>query len=204
MNYFGVNNFKSGKTKGWIIFFVVFFIVFSYVLFWLLFGEIDLLNLDWFITPFQYKNNLGEMVQRKSFLSLNIVYICLSTTIFYFLIFLIAKKFWNALNIDIIPFIFMGNSIGITLIFTGLIPYSEDNGAWIILARFIIIITSSLFLFFISNSIVTKFMLSGSQSAIIYEEIKSEYKDLNKMKNEQNIYMRKKNKEKNYIEINEE
>lgn len=188
------------RTSGIISFSTTISIIISYLIAWLLVGEIDLLNLKWFITPFQYMKD-GVLVTREIFFNMNILYIWIGIIGLCLFVFSILKFWLQKINWDILPFIVMGNVIGIVLFCTGFIPYTKENSIWIILARFIIIITAGLISFFSTNAITTKILLSGNDSAFIYEELKDEYQELKKIKKENDSFLKSREKEKNYIEI---
>lgn len=191
----------SKKTKGWISAFSVFFIIALYIIVWVLVGEIDALNLKWFITAFVNDEN----VQRTIYLNPNVIYCCLSPIIVSIIGFLVLKFWVRKANWDYLPFLIMANIAGWVWIFSGFIPFNKSNVVWIIIGRFILMLVSSLIIFFIVNAFTSKVLLKNNDSAYIYEEIKNEYIELNRMKKEQDMFANKnKDKEKNYIEIEEE
>lgn len=176
--------------------------VLLYIIVWLLVGELDLLNVKWFITPYQ-SNVDGQWVQRKIVFNPNIIYICLGIIGISIIYFCLLKFLFHKINWDCLPFIVLGNVIGLTLIFTGFIPYNSNNQMWIVIARFVIIIVVSLIGFFISNAICSKILLRSNDSAQVYEEIKDEYKELSRIKKENEMFLKPK-KEKDYIDISDE
>lgn len=202
--HFQTNLLPSRKTKGWISALSVILIIISYFVVWLLVGEIDLLHLKWFITAYQYKTEDGIMMQRPIYLNLNVLYICLGILGLTILIFCLLKFAFHKVNWDFLPFVVMGNAAGFTWIFSGFIPYNDSNSSWIIIARFIILIVVALVFFFATNAITSKVLLKNNDSSYIFEEIKSEYVELARMKKENEMFTRRKEKEKNYIEVEEE
>lgn len=200
--HFQVDRKNTRKTKSWILSLSLISFFIFYIIVWILVGEIDVLNLKWFITPYQkYENNV--LITRKIVFNPNIIYICLGIIAFSIIYFLLFKFWFKKINWDCLPFIVIGNVAGLVLIFTGFIPYNSNNQIWIVIARFIIIIVSSLIAFFIVNSITSRILLKGNDSAMIYEEIKDEYQQLSKIKKENKMFVKPK-QEKDYIEINNE
>lgn len=194
---------SSRKTKSIYNVLIVFLVLLFYLIPWILVGEIDSLNLHWFITPFQSVEN-GVLVTREIFFNLNILYIFATIWLFSIIFFVLFKFVFNKINWDSLPFLVMSNMMGLALFCTGFIPYTTANAQWIIIARFVIILFVSLISFFITNAFTSKILLNGNDSSLIYEELKNEYMELKRMKQENDAFIGKNTKEKDYIEIEEE
>lgn len=189
------NVYSSKKTKSFFLFLVFIFIVFLYVLVWMLLGEINLLKLNWLIKPKVIDNKKAIFK-----LNLSILYFCFSILFFSLILFLVLKFLIKKFNWDLLPFVVMANFLGFSLIFSALIPYNLKSELPIIGLRFVIVIFVSLLSFFISNIFTSNILLNNNDSAYIYEEIKQEYKDLQKIKKENEVFSNRE-KEKNYVEI---
>ena len=200
---FQTNLIPKRKTKGIYLFLLSAFVFISYLIVWLLIGEIDLLKKQWFITPFVYQEN-DVWVTRKIYFNPIIAYIWIGLILFWISFFIIFKWILHKINWDMFPFIFMTNMMGIALFYTGFIPYTASNSIWIIIARFIIIGVIGLASFLFTNFFVTSYLLKSGDASYIYEEIKSEYKQLKKIKDENEQFLNSKNKkDESYIDIEE-
>ncbi|MDE6894090.1 MAG: hypothetical protein K2J02_01805 [Malacoplasma sp.] len=185
------------KTKSWIksISVIVFILVFF--IFWLLFCDPNLLKLDWFSQP----NESATGIEKTGWINLNVVWILLGLIGFTFIFFIVIKFIFKKANYDLIPFLLMPITMGIFLLISGFIPFNENNRGWIIFARLICVILSSFAVFFLSIKIINLILLKSKDASFIYEDIKKEYEEMNKMKTEDKFFSGKRKKEKDYIEI---
>lgn len=179
------------KTKSTISFGICFLIILLYVLLWILGGEFNLLNLKWFDNV-NYSFNL------------NLLYWSLGIMLFSILLFIILY-FTKVIKLDLIPFLLMSNTIGVVTIFSAGIPIPKgnDSAIYIVMARFFIVIASSLIVFFVSNSFVLKMMLNSPYAHEIYQQYKDDLKETQKIKKEINE-TKNKDSSKTYIDITEE
>lgn len=163
------------KTKSHYLSLLMVLVFFIHLIAWLLIGEIDLLNVGWFISPKTDSN-------RNSYISPNVFYVLVGILVFSFLILLFGKYLIRKINFDAISFICAGTNIGWMLFITGLIPYTNSNQLWIIVARLVIILVTTLLIFFIANKLVIKLFknqfdyLSIKQAYLEEVEIQNKYK----------------------------
>lgn len=179
------------KTKLTYGFLSCFLIIILYLLIWILIGEFNLLGLNWF-NQSNYSFNL------------KLLYWCFGVILFTILFFIIFY-FLKIVKIDLIPFLFMSNVIGIVTIFSvGIpIPSGENSSIYIVMARFFIVICSGLIIFFISNAVIIRIMLNSPSSYYIYEQYKKEAQETASIKKEMDE-RKKAKKQKDYVEIIEE
>ncbi|MDE6563098.1 MAG: hypothetical protein K2J98_02320, partial [Malacoplasma sp.] len=76
-----------------------------------------------------------------------------------------------------------------------------NNRGWIIFARLICVLSSSLIVFFLSIKITNWILHKSNDASFIYEDIKKEYEEIDKMKTEDKFFNNKRKKEKDYVEI---
>lgn len=185
------NKNTSIMTSKVVIFLFLFILVFvPYLILFLLVGEINLLKMNWL----KFATNDYNYV-----FNLNILYIILGIMALSILFFIIFKFLFKIVDLDIIPFIFLTHSICIATIVTGLIPYNTSNFPYIIIARFIIVIFSSLIIFFIVNYITNIIMFNSVNSYNYYSKFKKDNLDQKEIVN--SIEKFKDKNEKDYIEI---
>ena len=190
-NRFKDNKKLLAKTKLTYGFLSCFLIIILYLLIWILIGEFNLLGLNWF-NQSNYSFNL------------KLLYWCFGVILFTILFFIIFY-FLKIVKIDLIPFLFMSNVIGIVTIFSvGIpIPSGENSSIYIVMARFFIVICSGLIIFFISNAVIIRIMLNSPSSYYIYEQYKKEAQETASIKKEMDE-RKKAKKQKDYVEIIEE
>lgn len=179
-------NFTSKKSN---IIFFNFFLLILYIIIWALFGEFNLSKQNWLV----------KLNQANNF---NLLYLLISLFVFSILLFILIKIFTNLFKWDALPFLFSSNIMGIVTIISALIPVNS-NQQWIIVARFVIVIASSLLTFFICNTIVNAFMLKSQNATNIFLEYVDEYEKSKEISNELKEAT-KNNNEKDYIEIERE
>lgn len=191
-NKISVKNYVSKKHL--VIIFCLSFIWIPYLIVWLLFGEFNLLKLNWF----KVSTESNDYV-----FNLNIFYIFLGIICFSLLLFIIFFNAFKLLKLNSMPFIIMSHAIGVSAIVTGLIPYNDGNFTYIIISRFLIVISIALLFFFLTNFIINKIMLSSRNQYDIYREYKEEELESKKINNDIDNLIKDKD-EKDYIEIEKE
>ncbi len=191
------SNITEVKTKSWIksVSIIVFIIIFF--IFWLLFCDPNLLKLNWFSQPNQSANG----IEKSGWINLNVVWILLGLIGLTILYFIFMKFIFRKANYDLIPFLLMPITFGIFLLISGFIPFNDDNRGWIIFARLVCVTVSSFLIFFFSIKIINLILLKSKDASFIYEDIKKEYEEINKIKAEDKIFNGKRKKEKDYVEI---
>lgn len=178
--------FTSKKSN---IIFFNFFLLILYIIIWAVFGEFNLSKQNWLI----------KLNQANNF---NLLYLLISMLVFSLLLFTLIKIFTNLFKWDALPFIFSTNIMGIVTIISALIPINS-NQQWIIVARFLIVITSSLLTFFITNAIVNACLLKSQKATNVFLEYVDEYQKSKEISKELKDVI-KNNDEKDYIEIERE
>ncbi|MDE6429357.1 MAG: hypothetical protein K2K18_02480, partial [Malacoplasma sp.] len=129
------------------------------------------------------------------------VWILLGLIGLVFFYFIFIKFIFKKANYDLIPFLLMPITMGVFLMVSGFIPFNKNNRGWIIFARLICVISSSLIVFFLSIKITNWILLKSNDASFIYEDIKKEYEEIDKMKTEDKFFNNKRKKEKDYVEI---
>lgn len=176
------------SKKSNIIFFNLFLLI-LYIIIWMLFGEFNLSKENWL-------NKLNQAI------NFNLLYLLIAIFVFSFILFTLIKIFTNIFRLDALPFIFSTNIIGIVTIISALIPINS-NKELIIIARFLIVIASSLITFFVTNAIVNACLLKTQKSTNIFLEYVDEFEKSKEISNELKD-IKENNNEKDYIEIERE
>lgn len=198
----GFNKIINYKTPSIIIFLYSFCIILiPYLVIWLLLGDINLLNLNW-ILPAGIR--LGEkLINTKLVLNYNIFFVLIGILLFTVVVFIFIKFVFKKANFDLIAFCFMFNAMGWSTIISGLLPFYESAQTYIIISRFIIVIVSTLIVFFISNKLSSYFLFKYDDINRIAVDYKVEQTKLDEIKKEYSEIKQKKNEEqqKTFIEI---
>ena len=196
-----LNNLKlkivERKTKSWIKSISIIVFILLFFIFWLFFCDPNLLKLEWFSQPNQ--DSIG--IEKTGWINLNVVWILLGLIGLAFFYFIFIKFIFKKANYDLIPFLLMPITMGVFLMVSGFIPFNKNNRGWIIFARLICVLSSSLIVFFLSIKITNWILLKSNDASFIYEDIKKEYEEIDKMKTEDKFFNNKRKKEKDYVEI---
>ncbi|MCF0218062.1 MAG: hypothetical protein HUJ42_03425 [Malacoplasma sp.] len=181
-------NIRETKTKGIIKLVTFVLLLLLFVLVWLFCGDINLGKLNWLFSP------NTDNPDPNGYINLNIIYVWLGCAALTILLFLLLKFVFKIVNYDLIPFLVFPIIAGLMLIVTAFIPFNSKNSGWIGLARFIITAVTAIIFFWIAILITNKFLINSNQAAYIYEDIKKEYQEISKIKNETKQYIKKKPK----------
>lgn len=185
------------RTKGWVKSFTAFGLIIIFFIYWILFCDPNVLKINWFRSP--YFDSKG--VYHDGLINLNVVWVLLGIIGVSIIYFIVLKFVIRKADYDLLPFITMPITIGIMLMVSGFIPFNQTNKNWILFARFIIVFLSTIIIFFISIKVTNKILLNSSSASYIYENIKKDYEEMDKIERETKAFVGERKKEKDYIEI---
>lgn len=191
------SNSLEKRTKGWIKTFTCLFFIVVFFVYWLIFCDPNICKINWFRSPYFDKNG----VFHESLFNLNVIWIIFGLFGFCIIYFIFLKFIFRISDYDIIPFIVMPCMIGLMLMVSGFIPFNQKNKNWILFARFIVVFISTIIVFFISIRISNLILLKSSNAGYIYENIKKDYEEMDKIERETKAFTGRKDKKEEYIEI---
>lgn len=192
---------KKRETSNWVKTFSFIGFTLVFVVYWLLFCDPNLLSLNWFSEP-KLDGGTEELI--RGWINLNVVWILFGLIGLIIIYFVFLKYVLRVVNYDLIPFLIFPCVFGVMLLVSGFIPYNSKNKNWIIFARLIVVMFSSIIFFFISIRVTNSILLRSNDASYVYEDIKKEYEEVKKIKEENEMFTeskKRKSKEKTYIEI---
>lgn len=195
------SSIKERKTSSWIKTFSFIGFILLFLIYWILFCDPNVLGLNWFSEP---KSDADTTELINGWCDLNVVWILFGLLGFVVIFFVVLKYLFKVINYDIIPFLTFPSVFGIMLVVSGFIPYTSANKNWIVLARLVVVMVSSIIFFVIAIKLSNFILLNSNDASYIYEDIKKNYEEVEKIKEENELFTeskKRKSKEKTYIEI---
>lgn len=187
---------KYSRTKSWITGLYTFIFVFVYFLIiWILFGEFDVLQLKFIISPNSYMKvdpQTGQTLTNDAQIDPRIFYFLFIPGIFYFASVIFIHYCFKQTGWDIIPIVFSFWLAWIALILSG--AFENPWSIWVLIGRIILVATTFFVLFFIFNYLInliiskSSFAPSFFSNALDQEISKKENSEaLKKLRNEEVI-----------------
>lgn len=216
------------RTKNWVLTLIITIFIIGYVLIFLFFGQPDLLNLDWFIphngliwsgvvnesnfdqlktlyptnefvidsSIAQGLRNLGGLI-----LSINILYVFLIALAVNIIAFAILKIF-HVINWDLLTFLIPLYFAFCLCYFACAIPiWDKNNDLARIIVIMVITIIPTIAIFLICNNIITHYIATGKFGFAFFNDLMGESKSIKYAQDSYDELMKKKNQEKDYIEV---